>query len=131
MKAVEYPRIWLAPNKFIYEHRLAAFGLIGRPLQPGEEVHHIDGDKKNNAPDNLMVVDPETHRRIHHGWIKTDTGWSKVCPGCKQLLAVNESNFNRRHSHLEKGEWVCRCKECGLKSRRAWKEKRKLNQEVV
>lgn len=38
-----------------HEHRVVAEQILGRPLQPGEVVHHIDGNKRNNAPENLMV----------------------------------------------------------------------------
>lgn len=38
-----------------HEHRVVAEQILGRPLKPGEVVHHIDGNKRNNAPENLMV----------------------------------------------------------------------------
>jgi hypothetical protein len=39
----------------ILEHRLVMSRKLGRPLQPGENVHHIDGDRTNNAPENLEL----------------------------------------------------------------------------
>lgn len=30
------------------------------------EIHHVDGDKLNNTPDNLEIVTKEEHRRIHN-----------------------------------------------------------------
>ena len=38
-----------------HEHRVVAEQMLGRPLRKGEVVHHIDGNKRNNAPENLMV----------------------------------------------------------------------------
>ena len=37
------------------EHRLVLARRLGRLLLDHETVHHIDGDKKNNHPDNLQL----------------------------------------------------------------------------
>lgn len=46
-------------------HRVVAEQKIGRALLPGEVVHHKDGDKWNNNPDNLEVMTQSEHARIH------------------------------------------------------------------
>ena len=38
-----------------YVHRIVAAAMLDRPLARGEVVHHRDGDKTNNHPDNLQV----------------------------------------------------------------------------
>lgn len=48
-----------------HEHRVVAERVLGRPLRPGEIVHHIDGDKHNNAPENLRVMSQGEHVREH------------------------------------------------------------------
>lgn len=48
-----------------HEHRVVAEQKLGRALLPGEIVHHIDGDKLNNHPDNLEVMTQAEHIRIH------------------------------------------------------------------
>nr|DAE25766.1 MAG TPA: HNH endonuclease [Siphoviridae sp. ctsAY3] len=59
-----------------HEHRVAAEAMLGRPLRPGEVVHHRDGDKLNNDPMNLEVLPSQaehtkTQRRDPQGrWCK-------------------------------------------------------------
>jgi hypothetical protein len=50
---------------YAYEHRVVAEQTIGRRLEPGEVVHHIDHDKTNNSPGNLMVCTRAEHRTEH------------------------------------------------------------------
>ena len=47
-------------------HRVVAEKKLGRKLLPGEVVHHIDRDKRNNNPENLMVfASQEEHAACH------------------------------------------------------------------
>ena len=50
----------------VHEHRLVAERKLGRPLASGEVVHHIDGNKQNNSPENLAVLPSQAeHARVH------------------------------------------------------------------
>lgn len=48
-----------------HEHRVVAEQILGRPLLPGEIVHHRDHDKTNNDPSNLEVMTQSDHIRLH------------------------------------------------------------------
>ena len=47
-------------------HILLAEQLLGRPLKKNEVVHHINGDKRDNRPENLVVMDRAEHAALHH-----------------------------------------------------------------
>lgn len=83
MKRYAY-RVVRIGGRVYREHRLIAEEILGRPLRRDEYVHHINEDTKDNRPENLCVVSPAQHRRIHtmlrvaylHGWVP-EGGWDQ------------------------------------------------------
>lgn len=53
-------------GKEVGEHVLVAEKKIGRRLEADEVVHHINGDKTDNRPENLQVMTNSEHVKLHH-----------------------------------------------------------------
>ena len=50
---------------YIAQHRLVMAEHLGRVLTRHEFVHHIDGDKANNAIENLKIMSNSEHASMH------------------------------------------------------------------
>lgn len=63
---------------YTYEHRLTATRMLGLPSLPGHlVVHHIDGDKTNNDPDNLAILTQRGHMKLHKQILGRLYAWEK------------------------------------------------------
>lgn len=67
-----YIEIHRGANDNVYEHRTVAESKLGRSLQPGEVVHHMDRNRRNNSPDNLAVFPNNGKHMSHHCRLKKE-----------------------------------------------------------
>ncbi len=108
---------------YAYEHRVVAENSLGRRLVDGEEVHHKDGNKTNNIPENLEVVTRQEHFVEHRSDRNRDRlrkpGEANETIACACGCGSPMTRFDiegrpRRfiHGHngkrTEKGRWVGR-----------------------
>ena len=50
-----HPRATAAAGKYVFEHILVMEETLGRYLLPGENVHHRNGVRDDNRPENLEL----------------------------------------------------------------------------
>jgi HNH endonuclease len=68
------------------EHRLVMAEKLGRELSTDEHVHHINGDKQDNRPDNLAIMTQSEHMRGHMQ--ERYSRWSPDADAC-ELCGTN------------------------------------------
>jgi len=104
-----------ACNKWVYEHVLVMEKILGRYLTDGEMVHHINGNKGDNGPENLMLFASKREHVKHHTELRKraaliDKG-QKFCPVCSAIKP--EDNFFNNKSRPDGKDWLC--KDCYAK----------------
>ncbi len=81
---VENPGHPRAYHGYVFEHILVLEKVLGRPILPSESGHHIDQDKRNNSPDNLMLFKTKGmhisfHYRLRAFEASGHWDWRKCC----------------------------------------------------
>jgi hypothetical protein len=47
-----------------FEHRVVMEKVLGRRIESNEDVHHINGERADNRPENLKVMDHIEHKTL-------------------------------------------------------------------
>ena len=78
-------------NGVILEHRFIMSKKIGRFLEKDEIVHHINGDRTDNSPENLRLMNRKDHNKLHGELVKSFT--YEVCSYCGKTFKRETRNI--------------------------------------
>lgn len=112
----EHPRA--SRHGYVLHHRVVMENLLGRLLHADEIVHHLDGNKKNNSPDNLEVMPAREHSSLHarsHGKSLVELR----CPQCSVVFLRRRGVTPKVASLSGKRAVFCSRRCSGIFNRRA------------
>ena len=87
-KVISYPRILMEES-------------LGRPLEPYEDVHHVDEDTDNNTIDNLKVINHEVHQKLHSSKYFDKPA---VCEVCNKTFIWTSERQRLYYADLKRGK---------------------------
>jgi hypothetical protein len=109
-----YARVWVSKRRYVSEHRMIWEKINNKNLPNGWIVHHLNGIKTDNRPENLFAMDRSKHhslrfpyeRRIRELEIKIE-----------KLIQTNlDFDFERKEE--TEPEYICQ--DCGTESNGTW-----------
>lgn len=97
-------------GKTRFEHSIV-WELHNGKIPLGMQIHHIDFNKTNNLIENLQLVTPTDHKRLHTGCRLVNGEWEKPCSICGEFKIANKENW-----YFSRG-WINGklCKTCFIK----------------
>lgn len=95
---------------YVLEHILVAEKKIGRLLEKGEVIHHVNGNKLDNRPENLMLFSSHSEHLKYEADLRGRKVTPVRCDTCGKLFnkrnaAVKEYNFCCRQ-HVNPSIWI-------------------------
>lgn len=114
------------------EHSVIAERALGKPMPVKAEVHHVDGNKHNNAPSNLVICQDHAYHLLLHARTRIvraggNPNTERLCGSCRRLLPIEAFHPSR---HLSLG--TCNmCRACKRQYKATWTQRQRDKRAAV
>ena len=83
-------------GRYAYEHIVVFWKVNGFVPKPGFEIHHENGNHRDNRIENLKLVTNKEHRKIHSDLRSLKAKINFICFGCKKSVEMKGSFYRTR-----------------------------------
>lgn len=112
-KCYKHRRIGGRKGKMKLDHHIVWEKHNGK-IPEGHEIHHKDGDPKNNHIRNLMCLTRHDHLRMHSKYFfKIEGTWHSFCKWCKDII-TDENRLGSKNNICKK----CHADICYMRKKR-------------
>lgn len=106
-------------DRYCYEHIFMFWKNTGILPPKGYEIHHINGDHRDNRIENLKLLTSKEHKQLHvidllklnQKRFQTSSAFKQfvtlVCDKCEKEFKLDEKTYSHRKSRNKSGLMFC------------------------
>lgn len=104
-------------GKYVYEHHLVYWKHTGKLTTQDFEIHHKNGNHRDNRISNLELLHRKDHQAFHSKARSLAAIRNIKCAYCKNRFEIRNSDLNTRRKQNASGRFYCG-RNCTLKYQR-------------
>jgi hypothetical protein len=95
-------------GRYVYRYRYVMEQKIGRLLMSDEIVHHINGDKTDDRPENLELSTKEEHSKMHMLKDRPSKKINLICSNCRKSFIIELRNYKAKKKNNQENFFCSR-----------------------